>query len=117
MNEPAVQPAKPDTKPKPTPKRRQRPKPDRNNPWVVPKPKVNPTPKGKVMSNLKKKEVISDIREFKAFSSVMTYDAFFAKYTLSMDLVAKIAASKAMKYSASLDCLASAEDAAAAARL
>lgn len=105
--EPAIKPAEPDTKPKP--KRRPRPKrePDRNDPWVVPKPKVNPTPKGKIMNKLNKnsgkKEVIDDIREFRAFSAVMTHDAFFAKYTLSMRLVAKIGAAKALAYSGGLD--------------
>lgn len=51
----------------------------------------------------KNKEVIDDIREFKAFSSVMTHDAFFAKYTLSMSLVAKIGASKGVAYVANTD--------------
>ena len=103
--QPAVEPAEPNIKPKPTPKRRQRPKPDRNDPWVVPKPKVNPTPKGIIMNKLgnNKKEVIDDIREFKAFSAVMTHDAFFAKYTLSMRLVAKLGAAKALAYSGGLD--------------
>lgn len=45
MTDPAVLPAEPDTKPKPKRPRPKR-KPDRNDPWVVPRPKVNPTPKG-----------------------------------------------------------------------
>jgi len=109
MTEPAIKPAEPDTKPKPKRPRPKR-KPDRNDPWVVPRPKVNPTPKGKVMNN---KEVIDDIREFKAFSSVMTHEAFFAKYTLSMALVAKIGANKACAYVAQTDRAMSAEERAA----
>lgn len=41
--EPTVVPKEPKTKPKrETPVR---PKPDKNDPWTVPAPKVNPTPK------------------------------------------------------------------------
>lgn len=38
-----IAPAKPDVKPKP--KREEKPKPRRGDPWTVPAPKVNPTPK------------------------------------------------------------------------
>ena len=38
-----VAPAKPDVKPKP--KREEKPRPRRGDPWTVPAPKVNPTPK------------------------------------------------------------------------
>lgn len=44
MTEPVVVPAEPKIKPKPVPRRRQ--KPEEDSPWNVPRPKVNPTPKG-----------------------------------------------------------------------
>lgn len=43
MTEPAVIPAEPDVKPKPS--RETEPNPEENDPWMVPAPKVNPTPK------------------------------------------------------------------------
>jgi hypothetical protein len=43
MTEPAVEPARPKTKP--VPKRKPKERPRRDDPWTVPAPKVNPTPK------------------------------------------------------------------------
>lgn len=43
LTEPMVIPSKP--KVKPTPKREVKPAPRRGDPWTVPAPKVNPTPK------------------------------------------------------------------------
>lgn len=47
--EPAVLPARPDVKPRPQ-RETQKPKPQRGDPWTVPAPKVNPTPKAKIDS-------------------------------------------------------------------
>jgi hypothetical protein len=45
MTEPAVKPAEPKTKPSPT-RESPKTKPQKGDPWTVPAPKVNPTPKG-----------------------------------------------------------------------
>lgn len=44
MTEPLVIPAEPDVKPKPK-REEPRPRPRRGDPWTVPAPKKNPTPK------------------------------------------------------------------------
>ena len=51
------------------------------------------------MENTKnKKEVIDNKEDYDAFTQVMTAKAFFNKYSLSMGLVAELAAGKGMVY-------------------
>jgi len=45
MTDPAVVPAEPDVKPKPQRVAPVKPRPKKDDPWTVPTPKVNPTPK------------------------------------------------------------------------
>ncbi len=102
MTEPLVLP---EPKTKPVPKREtQKPKPKENDPWTVPGPKVNPTPKAilnTIVMNKKNKTVngkmvLTTMSEFEMMKSMMTKEAFFKKFTLSMSLVSKIAAGDAM---------------------
>ena len=97
MNEPLVKPA-PDTKPKP---RRQTPRPRphrKNDPWTVPGPKVNPTPKAHINEEDMKEEkkMITMRGEFDLYSKLMTEEAFFNKFELSTKLTNELAAEDAV---------------------
>ena len=45
MNYTEVKPVEPIIKPNIKPKREIKPRPDKNDPWTVPAPRINPTPK------------------------------------------------------------------------
>jgi hypothetical protein len=99
MTEPLVLP-EPKTKPKPR-RDSPKPKPRKDDPWTVPAPKKNPTPKAIKITVMNKKNtngkmVIKTISEFDLMKSMMTKEAFYKKFTLSNDLVTKIAARDAM---------------------
>lgn len=91
-----VAPAKPDVKPKPqrdVPKTR----PNKDDPWTVPAPKVNPTPKAikeKVMTD--KKMLITSKKDFDAIKKIVTKDTFYKKFEVSMKVVAQVVAEDAI---------------------
>lgn len=92
--EPAVKP-QPKIKPRPT----EKPRPRKNDPWTVPGPKVNPTPKAQEMNKLKGKILIDNRSDFDLYASMMKVDAFFAKYYLSEKLMTELTAENAVKRS------------------
>ena len=101
MTEPMVIPSKP--KVKPMPKREApKPAPRRGDPWTVPGPKVNPTPKAttkEVMKKVLKKKVNSKATLNFILSSMpnVTAEMFFNKFDVSSEMTAKFTAMKAMK--------------------
>ena len=89
-------PAEPIVKPKP--KQAPSPKPRRGDPWTVPGPKVNPTPKAiklNVMTE-KKKMLITKKKDFYALKKIVTKEVFYNKFVLSMKLVSEITAEDAI---------------------
>ena len=93
MTEPQVLPAKP--KVKPTPQREVKPAPRRGDPWTVPGPKKNPTPKALKNNVMKeKKRVINTKGELKLCKSALTKEEFYDMFELSMELVCTLRAEK-----------------------
>lgn len=95
MTEPLVIPTKPNVKP--APKREEvKPKPRRGDPWTVPGPKKNPTPKAlKLIAMTRKKKLITSKASFNFCKKHMTKEEFYSKFELSMGLVIQLAAESA----------------------
>jgi len=109
MTEPQVIPVKP--KVKPTPKREVKPIPRRGDPWTVPGPKKNPTPKAKNIKEMtKKKRLITTMGELDFCKTVLTKDEFNAGYEMSTELINKIVAKNAMANLCITDRVLSAEE-------
>ena len=91
---------KPKTRPETKPNREtQKPKPRRqNDPWTIPAPKVNPTPKADKKEDMKTIKVILKTRaDYNLFMNIMDTEEFFNKFEVDMNLVSKMAARDAMK--------------------
>lgn len=91
-----VAPAKPDVKPKPERQVEPKPRPRRGDPWTVPAPKVNPTPKATNRSEMCAKTIITNKEDFKMFKDMMKPEAFNKKYTVSTEVVSAVLAEEAM---------------------
>ena len=85
MTEPQVLPVKP--KVKPTPQREVKPVPRRGDPWTVPGPKKNPTPKAentKVMTKENtKKKIVKNKAQLDFYKLILTKEQFHAEFVLS----------------------------------
>ncbi len=93
MTEPEVIPQEPDVKP--MPKREEpRPKPRRGDPWTVPGPKKNPTPKATNDEVMKDKILIKTKGELEFCKIAMTKEEFYDRCELSMELVSYLCAKK-----------------------
>ena len=109
MTEPAVKPAEPITKPKPS--REVKPKPNRDDPWTVPAPKVNPTPKAIITTVMRTKDFNTKMKvltkgEFDMLMDIMTPEAFFKKFTVCDKLVTRMLADDAVTHVAFTDVIA-----------
>jgi hypothetical protein len=100
MTEPQVLPAEP--KVKPTPKREApEPKPRKGDPWTVPGPKKNPTPKAVIIKEMtNNKKLISTKASLDFINTCMpnaTIKMLFDKFNWTPEMTVKIIAAKAMK--------------------
>lgn len=89
-----VAPAEPDVKPKPAIK--PAPKPRRDDPWTVPAPKVNPTPKAYTKSTMNKM-LITTKNDFNKLKKIVTAETFYNKFVVAMDVVSEVVAEDAME--------------------
>lgn len=102
MTEPMVIPSKP--KVKPTPKREApKPAPRRGDPWTVPGPRVNPTPKAttkRVMKKVVKKKVNSKATLDFILASMpnVTDEMFFNKFDVSADMAIAFLVKKSVTF-------------------
>ena len=86
---------------KPMPKREapSKPRPKKNDPWTVPAPKVNPTPKANLidMTDNKNKKILVDSKnKFEILKKMMTKERFYDKFVVSMKVVSEVIAEEAM---------------------
>lgn len=89
-----VAPVEPDVKPKPKPA--VKPRPNKDDPWTVPGPKVNPTPKAYTKFDMNKM-LINSKSSFNKLKKMVTAETFYNKFVVSMDVVAEVTAEDAME--------------------
>lgn len=89
-----VAPAKPDVKPKPK-REEPKPKPRRGDPWTVPAPRVNPTPKATKEKNMKKM-LITSIADYRVLKMAVSEKSFNEKFVVSMEVTSLVIAEEAM---------------------
>lgn len=86
----------PDVKPQPKPAVKPATKPRKDDPWTVPAPKVNPTPKAEKKFDMNKM-LITTKSDFNKLKKIVTAETFYKKFTVSMDVVAEVTAEDAME--------------------
>lgn len=74
---------------KPVPKR-DKPAPKKDDPWTVPAPKVNPTPKANL--DFMNKKIVNTKSDFEFLKKRMTKKDFYNNFEVSMNVVSEVIA-------------------------